>query len=145
MGAGLDGAALEVGGGDVPKEQGFAVAHLHSEHLVEVAVVDLTHPADAQGGAAHEVLNGGGVIAVGQEFEVGIPLAVLAEVFGEAADGLVGNPFAHPQAFGFGGAGGRPGLNCVGSGHGEAGNSATGSPVRRWTRFIGVVRSPSSV
>ncbi len=145
MRAGLDGGAFEIGGSDVPEEQGFAVAQLHPEHLVEVAVVDLTHPADAQSGAAHEVLNGGGVEAVGQEFEVGIPLTVLAEVFGETADGLVGNPFAHPQAIGFGGAGRGPGLNCVDYGHVEVRTSGAGSAVRRWTRFIGVVISPSSV
>lgn len=90
MRAGLDGGAFQFFGREVPEERGLAVAHLHPEHLVEIAVVELTHPADAEGGAAHEVLDGSGIEAVGEEFEVRIPLAILAEVLGETADGLVG-------------------------------------------------------
>jgi hypothetical protein len=35
------------------------VAPLHSEHLVEIAIVNLATPADAQSGAAHQVFDRG--------------------------------------------------------------------------------------
>ena len=43
-----DGVALQELRRDVAKVQRVAVADLHAEHLVGVAVVNLAHPADAQ-------------------------------------------------------------------------------------------------
>src|SRR4051794_12799027 len=82
VGAGLDFGVFEVVGGDVPKVEGVAVAALEVEHLVEVAVVDFALVTDAEGVAAHEAFEGGGVEVVGEEFEVGVELAAGAEVFG---------------------------------------------------------------
>ena len=75
----------------VPKIERSAVATLEVEHLVEVAVVDFAVVADADGGTAHEAVDGGRVEIVGEEFEVGVPFAAFVEVFREAGDGLVGD------------------------------------------------------
>ncbi len=75
--------------GHVPQVKRFAVAHLHLEHLVEIAIKHLTHHADADGAAAHQALDRRRVEVVGEEFKVSVPLALLAQVFGEARDGLV--------------------------------------------------------
>ena len=59
--------------------------------MIEIAIVQFALVADTERGAAHEAVHGGGVEGVGEEFEIGVPLAVLAEVFGEARDRLVGD------------------------------------------------------
>jgi hypothetical protein len=60
------------------------------EHLVEVAVVDLTVPADGEGVAAHEAGEGGGVEAVDEDFHVAGEVAAGFEPVEVAGDGHVG-------------------------------------------------------
>ena len=47
MVSGEDGAAGKIGGGDVPKVERFAVGDSEIEHLVEIAVVQLSFITDA--------------------------------------------------------------------------------------------------
>src|SRR5205807_7947932 len=89
MPPGLDVPSFEARGGHVPQEERFAVAHLHVEHLVEIAVEHLAHPTDADGAPAHQALDGRGVEAVGEQFDIGVPLPVGAKVRGKTSDGLV--------------------------------------------------------
>jgi len=87
----LNGQGSQLGGRNVPQEQRFSVAHLHPKHLVEIAVINLTAPTDAQGGAAHEIGDREEVETVGQQFQVIIPFAAPAKVLGETTNRLVGN------------------------------------------------------
>ena len=91
MDAGDDGRVGERVGGDVPEVKRSAVATLEVEHLIEVAVVNFAAVTDTDGGSAHEAVDGGGIEIVGEEFEVGVPVAAFAKVFGETGDGLIGD------------------------------------------------------
>src|ERR1043166_10328151 len=91
MDAGLNGPALQVFRRYIPEKKWLAVLDLHPEHLVEIAIVDLPLPSDADGAAAHQALDRYGVETVGQQFQVSVPLALLAEVLGKPGDGLVGD------------------------------------------------------
>ena len=72
---------------DVPKVQILPVPKLHPQHLIEIAVKDLSLPANIDGAAAHESSDRGGVEAVGQQFHVGIPMSSLPEIRRETRDG----------------------------------------------------------
>ncbi len=86
---GLGGYAF---GGDVPEEERLTFgALLHAQHLVEVAVEDLSLVADVDRAAAHQANHGGGVEAIGEQLHVIIPLPVLPEIHGEAGDGQIGD------------------------------------------------------
>lgn len=92
MVCGEDGLGGDGCGRDVPEEKRVARgALLHAQHLVEVAVEDFAFVADVDGAAAHEAIDGGGVEAVGEQFHVAVPFAVLAQVRSEAGDGQVGD------------------------------------------------------
>jgi len=90
MNAGLNRALVQIIRCDVPQVKRFAVGHLHIEHLIEVAIVKLAAIADAQGGAAHEAVHRRRIEAVGEQFQILIPFALFAEIFGEAGNRLVG-------------------------------------------------------
>lgn len=91
MNARLNLPAVQVGGGHVPKEHPLAISHLHPEHLVEIAIVNLSAPADAQRRTTHQIFNRRSVEVIGEQFHVFIPLAVLAEIVCETTNGLVGD------------------------------------------------------
>ena len=66
------------------------VAHRQIEHLVEIAVVDGTFPADTYKIAAHDLLEGGGIEASFQQFHIAIIFAAQFEMGGIAGDRHVG-------------------------------------------------------
>jgi hypothetical protein len=62
-----DLAAFERGGMDIPKEEWLAVAPLHTELLVEIAIIDFAAPANAEGIVAHEAGNSRGIKYLDQQ------------------------------------------------------------------------------
>mgnify|MGYP000474706221 CR=1 FL=1 len=96
MRTGPDWDGVKRGGIEIPQVEGVAVrppriTQSKLEHLIEVAIVNLAPPADAQGVAAHEPLDGRGVEGVHQCLHVGIEPAVVAEPRGEPRDRHVGD------------------------------------------------------
>lgn len=92
MVGGEDGLVCHGFWGDVPEEEFFPFFFLlHEEHLVEVTIKDFAFPADVDGVAAHEAFDGFGVEVVDEELVVVVPLALFAEIDGEACDGEVGD------------------------------------------------------
>src|SRR5688572_26847629 len=87
MDAGLDWAALKPFGGDVPQMP----VQRHVQHLVEIAIVKAAAVINAQGVAAHEAIDGGGIEVVGEQFEITVPLVLLAQILSKAGDGLIRN------------------------------------------------------
>ena len=85
-----DGAAFEPFGIEVPKEKWHPVFPLHTELLVEVAVIDFALPTDAQGILAHQAGDRGGVECFDQLFHVGVQLPAMFESGGKAADWHIG-------------------------------------------------------
>src|SRR5712691_8456071 len=88
--AGSDEPGIQKLWGDVPQEQRFSILDLQAQHLVEVAVVDLSLPANTQSRAAHQTINRRGVEAIYQKRHVFFGLALTVKVLGETRDGLVG-------------------------------------------------------
>ncbi len=76
---------------DIPEEERAAIFPLHSELLVEIAIIDLAAPADAQHVAAHEAGNGSRVERLDEQLHVGFQLSVALEPGGEAGNRHVGN------------------------------------------------------
>lgn len=64
---------------------------MHADLLVKVAVIDFALPTDAEGGAAHEAVDGGGIEVFEEKPEVVFVLAVAFEVGAKAGDGHVGD------------------------------------------------------
>src|ERR1051326_8328379 len=60
MFAGANRPAVQHFRRDIPKKKvrAFGISDLHAEHLIKIAVVNLTPPADAQGRSAHETVHG---------------------------------------------------------------------------------------
>ena len=85
MNASLNVPTFEPRRRHAPQVKWFAVAHLHLQHLVEVEIEDLAHPADADRAAAHQALDRRRIEIVREQFEVSVPLPVLAQVFALAA------------------------------------------------------------
>ena len=73
-------------GVDVPQKNRLPIVPLHPELLVEVAVVNLTTPADADRVAAHETLDSRWIERLDQKLHVLIEPIAVAQVSGEPAD-----------------------------------------------------------
>jgi len=86
-----DLATFERGGMEIPQEEWPAVAPLHSELLVEIAIIDFAAPADAEGVAAHEVRNRRGIKCLDQQLHVSVQFSAVPEPGGKPADGHVGD------------------------------------------------------
>src|SRR5437763_1763574 len=57
---GLNETLFEALGRHIPQKKRLAIAQLHSEHLVEIAIKDFPAPADTQRRSAHQPLHGRG-------------------------------------------------------------------------------------
>src|SRR6478672_13352399 len=68
-----------------------SVAPLHTELLVEIAIIDFAAPADAEGVAAHEARNRRGIKCLDQQMHVSVQFSAVPEPGGESADGHVGD------------------------------------------------------
>src|SRR6185295_12634019 len=76
-------------GRDIPKKQWLPVSQLHGEHLVEIAVVHLSHPAYTESRATHQSLDGNRIEAVSKQGHVLVPFIQTAKVLCESCDWLV--------------------------------------------------------
>src|SRR5438093_10704205 len=61
---------------DIPQKDACAIVPLHPELLIEIAIVNLTAPSDADGVAAHQTINRCGVKRLNQQLHVFIPFIV---------------------------------------------------------------------
>src|SRR5205823_10328898 len=74
---------------DTPKIERLSVATLQVEHLVEVAIVNLTAVTNADRCPAHQIFNCRRVEIVGEQFKIRIPFTAFAEVFSKTRDRLI--------------------------------------------------------
>src|SRR5882757_5587766 len=61
------------------------------EHLIKIAIVDLTVPANADEAASHEAGDGGGIEMVHEQTHVSVEIAGIVQLMGEARDRHVGD------------------------------------------------------
>src|SRR6516225_572541 len=75
---------------EIPNRQSLArFAHLNVEHLVEIAVVELSVPAHTDKGPAHKVCDSGRIEMVHQQTHVRLVFSALVEKGSKAPDGHV--------------------------------------------------------
>ena len=74
MDPGHDCALFEIFWGNIPQVERPPIAQLHIEHLVEITIIKLAAPTDAQCAAAHQSVDGGWIETVGEKFEIIVPL-----------------------------------------------------------------------
>ena len=86
-----DGSSMQLVGIDVPEIKRFPPVPLHTELLVEVAVVHFAAPSDAQGIAAHEPSDRRGVERADEQLQVDVQLSITTQPGGEATNGHVGD------------------------------------------------------
>lgn len=84
-----NGAILDLLQSNIPKKDRFAILPLQTELLVEVAVENLTAPADAQRFAAHEAGDRGGIKGLDQKVHVLLELAMVPQPRSKAGYGHV--------------------------------------------------------
>ena len=89
MRAGLYCRVAQKVGGDVPEKKRLTGANLHSQHLIEITIVNLSAPADAESGTAHEIVHGCGIEAIGKQFQIFVPFSLFAQILRKAAYGLI--------------------------------------------------------
>ena len=78
--AGHDFALLKRIRIDVPQKDRLSIVPLHSELLVEIAVIHFATPADADRVAAHEPIDRGRIKIVDQELHVFLKLVVVPQI-----------------------------------------------------------------
>src|SRR5260370_29406115 len=79
---------------DIPKKHRLASAiagPLHSQLLIEIAIVYFAAPADADGVAAHESIDRRRIKRADEQLHVFIELVVVPQISGKAPDGEIGN------------------------------------------------------
>ena len=76
---------------EIPQEERPAVAPLHSELLVEIAIIDFAAPPDAEGVAAHEIRNRRGIKCLDQQLHISVQFSAVPEPGCKPADGYVGD------------------------------------------------------
>src|SRR5262249_33274871 len=84
--AGHDHAIFERIGIDVPQKNRFSIVPLHSELLIEIAVVNFTSPADADRVAAHETVHSRWIECLNQKLHVIIEAIAATQISGKPAD-----------------------------------------------------------
>ena len=60
-----------------------------AQHVVDLAVIQPAVPIDVYLAAAHHVRHHGGVVVFGEQVQVVVELALVLQVVGEAAQGIV--------------------------------------------------------
>ncbi len=60
--------------------------YLQVQHLVEIAIVDITIPTDRQGITTHQTIDSGRIESLHQTLHIGFIIATFQEVFEETAD-----------------------------------------------------------
>ena len=89
--AGHDFALLKRIRIDVPQKDRLSIVPLHSELLVEIAVIHFTTPADADRVAAHKAIESRWIERLDKNLHVLIKAIVVAQVSGKTADRKVRN------------------------------------------------------
>ena len=86
-----DGPAVDVALQQVVQVQRFVavVGDIEAQHLVEVAVVDVTAPVHADQAAAHDLLQVGGVVRLFQGEQIPVQLPLADQCAAETLDGHV--------------------------------------------------------
>ena len=84
--AGHDLAIFERIGVEVPQKDRLPILPLHSELLIEIAVINFTTPPDADRVAAHETVDRRWIKCLDQKLHVIIEPIAVAQVSGEPAD-----------------------------------------------------------
>src|SRR4051812_1830618 len=89
--AGHDLAIRNLIGIDVPKKKRPAILPLHIELLIEIAIVNLSLPTDADRVATHQSIDGCGIKRVYQQFHILVELAIVPQISGKTRDRKICN------------------------------------------------------
>ena len=89
--AGHDLAIIDFSRINVPQKEWFAVFPLHVELLIEITVVNLATPSNADRVAAHQPIDRGRIKIVDQEQHVFFKLVAVPQISGKAPNGEIGN------------------------------------------------------
>ena len=74
---------------DIPQKDACAIAPLHPELLIEIAIINFSAPAHADRVAAHQTINGSSVKRLDQQLHVLIKFIVTPQIRSEPADGKI--------------------------------------------------------